>query len=184
MDIAAQETVAPFYQRAQLLGPDNAMVRVTAHVDDGASRNCISLARWERYGHCLRSPLVPSTTRLGVANGRKIWPHGRWWGEVAVGGVRVAAWFEVFDCGGAFDVILGKPWLHSVRAIHNYETDELQIRMDTRDALLHNEEIPGQDSPESMKAPAIQNEQEAPSGEMLQSDAPAAMEAAVEAREV
>ncbi|KAJ6538744.1 hypothetical protein B0H10DRAFT_1624766, partial [Mycena sp. CBHHK59/15] len=117
----------PFYQRAQLYGPDDSVVRVTAHVDNGAMRNCISLARWKGYGHCL-SPLVPSVTRLSVASGRKIWPYGRWWGEVAVGGVRASAWFEVFECGGAFDIILGKPWLHSVRAVHNYETDEIQIR--------------------------------------------------------
>ncbi|KAJ7106324.1 hypothetical protein C8R44DRAFT_587287, partial [Mycena epipterygia] len=113
-------------------------VRVTVHVDNGAGRNCISLARWKRYGHCLGSPLVPSPTRLGVANGRKIWPYGRWWGDVSVGGVRVTAWFEVFDSGGAFDVILGKPWLHSVRAIHTYETDELRICTDDREAVLYN----------------------------------------------
>ncbi|KAJ7866944.1 hypothetical protein B0H14DRAFT_2291338, partial [Mycena olivaceomarginata] len=79
-----------------------------------------------------------STTRLAVANGKRIWPEGQWCGEVAVGGVRVQASFEVFDCGGAFDVILGKPWLHSVRAIHTYDTDEIRIRTETHDAVLHN----------------------------------------------
>ncbi|KAJ6535377.1 hypothetical protein DFH09DRAFT_1324998 [Mycena vulgaris] len=102
-------------------------------------RNCISLARWKGYGHCL-SPLIPSTTRLGVASGGKIWPYGRWWGEVAVGGVQAGAWFEVFECGGAFDIILGKPWLHSMRAIHNYETDEIHIRTAVQEAMLQNEE--------------------------------------------
>ncbi|KAJ6573709.1 hypothetical protein B0H10DRAFT_1891427, partial [Mycena sp. CBHHK59/15] len=121
------DRVPPFYQRAQLLGPANAVVRVTAHVDDGSSRNLISLARWKRYGHCLGN-LLPATRRLSVADGKTIWPNGRCRGEVAVGGVRVLAWFDVFDCRGAFDVILGKPWLHSVRAIHNYENDEIQIR--------------------------------------------------------
>ncbi|KAJ7467298.1 hypothetical protein B0H11DRAFT_1732842, partial [Mycena galericulata] len=138
LDVADQETVAPFYQRAQLLGADGASVRVTAHVDDGSMRNCISLARWKRYGHYLGTLLVPSMTRLGVANGGKIWPYGRWWGDVGVGRVRAAAWFEVFECGGAFDIILGKPWLHSVRAIHNYETDELRIRSATDDVVLQN----------------------------------------------
>ncbi|KAJ6622146.1 hypothetical protein B0H10DRAFT_1650573, partial [Mycena sp. CBHHK59/15] len=127
----------PFYQRAQLLGPNNAVVRVTAQIDNGTMRNCILLARWKKYGHCL-SPLVPSRTRLGVASGGKIWPHGRWWGEVGVGGVQAAAWFEVFECGGAFDVILGKPWLHSVRASHDYETDEIRIRMEEEEAVLQN----------------------------------------------
>ncbi|KAJ7750673.1 hypothetical protein DFH07DRAFT_746042, partial [Mycena maculata] len=137
LDAADQEAVPPFWQRAQLLGPDGAIVRVTAQVDDGASRNCISLKRWKGYGHCL-SALVPSKTRLGVASGGKIWPYGRRWGEVGVGGVRAAGWFEVFECGGAFDVLLGKPWLHSVRAVHDYETDEIRIRSGTETAVLQN----------------------------------------------
>ncbi|KAJ6580670.1 hypothetical protein B0H19DRAFT_982226, partial [Mycena capillaripes] len=115
------------------------MVRVSAHVDDGSSRNCMSLARWKRYGHCLGSPLRPPTRKLSVADGKTIWPFGRWQGEVAVGGVRVQAWFEVFECGGAFDIILGKPWLHSVRAIHDYDSDEIQIRAEGGEALLRNE---------------------------------------------
>ncbi|KAJ6604954.1 hypothetical protein B0H10DRAFT_1740484, partial [Mycena sp. CBHHK59/15] len=89
----------PFYQRAQLFGADDAMVRVTAHVDDGSSQNCMSLARWKQYGHCLRSPLQLATCRLSVADGKTIWPYGRWWGEVAIGGVRVPAWFEVLSAG-------------------------------------------------------------------------------------
>ncbi|KAJ6610779.1 hypothetical protein B0H10DRAFT_1676987, partial [Mycena sp. CBHHK59/15] len=127
----------PFYQRAQLLGPNNTVVRVTAQVDNGATRNCISLAWWKAYGHCL-SWLVPSRMRLGVTSGGKIWPYGRWWGSVGVGRVRAAAWFEVFECGGAFDIILGKPWLHSVRVIHNYEMDEILIRSETQETVLQN----------------------------------------------
>ncbi|KAJ7749100.1 hypothetical protein B0H16DRAFT_1277631, partial [Mycena metata] len=75
---------------------------------------------------------------LRVANGKRIRPHGRWRGDVSVGGVRMEASFEVFDCEGAFDVILGKPWLHSVRAIHSYDTDEIQIRLATQKAVLQN----------------------------------------------
>ncbi|KAJ7719060.1 hypothetical protein B0H16DRAFT_1248076, partial [Mycena metata] len=128
----------PFFQRAQLFGPDNTLVRVTAHVDDGSSRNCMSLERWRRYGHCLDGPLLPSPLQLRVASGKHIHPYGRWRGDVGVGSIRVEASFEVFDCEGAFDVILGKPWLHSVRAIHSYDTDEIQIRTATQKAVLQN----------------------------------------------
>ncbi|KAJ7608482.1 hypothetical protein DFH06DRAFT_1017656, partial [Mycena polygramma] len=115
------------------------MVRVTALVDDGSSSNCMSLARWKRYGHCLQSPLWPATRKLSVADGQEIWPYGRWHGEVDVGGVRVPAWFEVFECGGSFDIILGKPWLHSVQAIHDYKSDEIQISTDNgKETVLHN----------------------------------------------
>ncbi|KAF8184288.1 hypothetical protein K438DRAFT_1435233, partial [Mycena galopus ATCC 62051] len=64
--------------------------------------------------------------------------YGRWWGEVAVGGVSACAWFEIFECGGAFDVLLGKPWLHTVRASHNYVTDELRICSQGRETVLCN----------------------------------------------
>ncbi|KAJ7845863.1 hypothetical protein B0H14DRAFT_2227378, partial [Mycena olivaceomarginata] len=85
-------------------------VRLTAQVDNGALRNCMSLAQWKQYGHLL-GRVRPSKTRLSVANGRKFWPYGRWWGEVSVGGVSAFAWFEIFECDGAFDILLGKPWL-------------------------------------------------------------------------
>ncbi|KAJ6460267.1 hypothetical protein C8R45DRAFT_842852, partial [Mycena sanguinolenta] len=132
-----QESVAPFYQRAQLIGHGGALVRLTAQVDNGAMRNCISLMQWKKYGHCL-GQAAPSKTRLGVASGGKIWPYGRWWGEVSVGGVSAAAWFEIFECNGAFDALLGKPWLHSVRASHNYETDEIHICARGHETVLRN----------------------------------------------
>ncbi|KAJ7898218.1 hypothetical protein B0H14DRAFT_2232838, partial [Mycena olivaceomarginata] len=114
-----------------------AIVRLTAQIDDGVMRNCITLARWRQYGHCL-SKLVLSKMHLSVASGMKIWPVGHWWGEVTVGGITVMAWFEVFDCGGAFNILLGKPRLHSVRATHNYELDEISIHAHGGSAVLQN----------------------------------------------
>ncbi|KAJ7790601.1 hypothetical protein B0H14DRAFT_3501451 [Mycena olivaceomarginata] len=76
--------------------PANAKVRLTAQVDNGALRNCMSLARWKH-----QRPQVLA---------------GRWWGEVSVGSVSAFASFEIFEWDGAFDILLGKPWLHSVRA--------------------------------------------------------------------
>jgi hypothetical protein len=131
--------MAPFLQRIQLLGPGEAIVRATGQVDDGAMKNCISKKRWEGYGHCL-SPLGPSKTRIRVASRKRIVPMGRWWGDVQVGRVRVSAWFEVFDCGDAFDVILGKPWLHAVRASHDYDEDRIHIRTEDSEAVICNDE--------------------------------------------
>lgn len=117
---------APFLQRVQLLSPEGYPVRATGQVDDGAMRNCISKRRWEQYSHCL-SPLSPSSIRISVANNQKIKPIGRWFGKVRVGNVSATSWFEVFESNGAFDVILGKPWLEQVDAVHRYRTDTLEI---------------------------------------------------------
>ncbi|CAK5270808.1 unnamed protein product [Mycena citricolor] len=130
--------VEPFYQRIRLANDNGSTVRLTAQIDNGAMRNCISAERWTQYGQCL-GRLAQSKTVLKVASGERITPKGRWWGQVSVGGVTTGAWFEVFQGGGAFDVILGKPWLHSVRAIHNYGNDEIRITAAGRETTLQNE---------------------------------------------
>ncbi|KAF9462483.1 hypothetical protein BDZ94DRAFT_1165954 [Collybia nuda] len=103
----------------QLIGVDGSTVRATGQVDDGAMRNCISKQRWDAYGHCL-SALKQSKTVIGVANNAKIKSMGTWTGPVKVSNTETVSNFEVFDCQGAFDIILGKPWLWDVRAIHDY----------------------------------------------------------------
>jgi hypothetical protein len=45
---------------------------------------------------------------------------GMWTGPVKVSNTEAISDFEVFDCQGAFDVILGKPWLWDICAIHDY----------------------------------------------------------------
>ena len=131
------ERSLPFLQRVHLMGPGDYSVRATGQVDDGAMKNCISKERWDRYGHCL-SALHPSTTHIKVANGSKLKPLGRWFGTIRVGGVSAASWFEVFDSHGAFDVILGKPWLEQVKATHDYGTDQLSITNNGNTDILSN----------------------------------------------
>ena len=101
-------------------------------------RNCISKERWDRYGHCL-SALHPSSTHIKVANGTKLKPLGKWFGTIRVGGVSAASWFKVFDSHGAFDVILGKPWLTQVKATHDYDTDQLSTTNNGATDTLSNE---------------------------------------------
>jgi len=89
-------------------------------------RNCISKRRWDAYGHCL-STLSPTATRISVANNTEIVPIGWWFGKITVCGIGAYSWFEVFESHGAFNVILGKPWLHQLKAIHDYGNDQLRI---------------------------------------------------------
>ena len=82
--------------------------------------------------------MEPSSTWIKVANDARIKSMGRWIGKVTVGGIEAESAFEIFDCKGAFDVILGKPWLRKVRAIHDYFTDTITIGTDTqREALIN-----------------------------------------------
>jgi hypothetical protein len=129
----------PFRQRIQLCGPSRCPVRATAQVDDGAMRNCIGLHIWNSYGHCLGT-LTPTTLRVSVANNQSIVCAGLWSGEVNIGGTKSYTHFVVFDCGKAFDVILGKPWLREVDAIHHYKTDTITIGPDSSSTTINNVE--------------------------------------------
>jgi hypothetical protein len=127
----------PFLQRIQLKGRKGTIVRATGQIDDGAMKNCISLERWERYGHCLDT-LTKSQTIISVANSTEIESKGRWTGIVQVGETGALSRFEIFDCKGAFDVILGKPWLRAVRAQHNYITDKITIGREGEQEVITN----------------------------------------------
>ena len=132
-----EEKPKPFLQRIQLKGKKGTIVRATGQIDDGAMKNCISLERWSRYGHCLDT-LTESRTIISVANATEIESIGTWTGIVQVGGTGALSRFEIFDCNGAFDVILGKPWLKAVRALHNYSTDEITIGKDGEQETITN----------------------------------------------
>ncbi|PPQ91968.1 hypothetical protein CVT25_004441 [Psilocybe cyanescens] len=128
----------PFMQRIQLIGGTGTVVRATGQVDNGAMWNCISKDRWIKYSHCL-DPLEKSHTIISVANSNRIHSMGRWFGKVQVGSTSALSGFEVFDCQGAFDVILGKPWLRAVRAKHDYETDSITIGSKGNQEILTND---------------------------------------------
>ena len=46
---------------------------------------------------------------------------------VRVRSIGAPSWFKVFECGNAFNIILGKPWPKAVKAMHNYSTDKITI---------------------------------------------------------
>jgi hypothetical protein len=75
-----------------------------------------------------------------------------WSGNISLGGLTFYTYFLIFDCQGAFDVILGKPWLHEACAIHHYATDTIIISTDTETAVIGNvedtNELPNTPTPE------------------------------------
>ena len=130
----------PFRQRIQLCGPSQYPVRVTVQVDNGAMRNCIGLHIWNTYGHCLGT-LTPTMLKVSVANNNTILCAGLWSGEVNIGGTTSHTHFTVFNCGSAFDVILGKPWLHEGNAMHDGKMDTIVISTDATQTTITNAEL-------------------------------------------
>lgn len=82
--------------------------------------------------------MAPSRTWIKVVNDARIKSLGRWTGKVKVGGIEAESTFKVFDCQGAFDIILGKPWLRKVCAVHDYSTDTIIIGTDSHQEALTN----------------------------------------------
>ena len=131
------------------------MSMLTIHfLPDGVMCNCIGLHVWNSYGHCLGT-LTPTTLRDSVANNNTIPCKGLWSGEVSIGGTKSHTHFAVFDCKGAFDVILGKPWLKEINIAHYYKTDTITINTGTNQTTIDNKEQNTNDPPNLASTSAI-----------------------------
>lgn len=103
------------------------MVRVWATFDKGALKEAMATEAFERVKHRLGT-VQPSSLLLRKANGTIVKLLGRWEGGIEVEGVRVQGSFEVFDSCGAWEFLLGKRLKNALKAVHDYNTDEVTIR--------------------------------------------------------
>ena len=122
-----------------LLGPRGERIQVQAVIDRGAMKNTMCATKWQTQRHRL-SRLHLSKVTLCVADNRRITSKGTWTGTIDMAGTETTQSCEVFDSNGAFQVILGKPWLCSVQAIHKYDTDEITIQVQGQTMTITNEE--------------------------------------------
>ena len=51
---------------------------------------------------------------------------------IRVGGVKFETSFLILDVGEAYDMLLGRPWLRTANAVHDWGTDELTMQMGSR----------------------------------------------------
>ncbi|KAF8521493.1 hypothetical protein JB92DRAFT_2707534, partial [Gautieria morchelliformis] len=112
-------------------------IRAQAVVDGGAMQNTMCASKWGQWQRRM-APKRTSEVTLRVADNHKIRSEGCWVGEVTVANVMKTQSFEIFESNGAFEVILGKPWLQAVKARHDYEADELTIEGGDKTATIGN----------------------------------------------
>src|SRR6266481_2015634 len=110
-----------------------------AVIDGSAMKNTMCTSKWHAQKHRL-TPLSPSKVTLSVADNRHIPSEGRWTGIVDVAGTEATQSFEVFNSHGAFQIILGKPWLNYVQAVHRYDTDQITFRAQGLETTISNDE--------------------------------------------
>ncbi|QRV79934.1 Retrovirus-related Pol polyprotein from transposon [Ceratobasidium sp. AG-Ba] len=101
-------------------------VEARGTVDAGSQANVMDAALWAANQVRL-GPLLPTRTLLRVADGKASKCLGKWRGVIEMDRVGVRTEFKVFDSGGAFEVLLGKPWLTLVKAEQRFEDDSLKL---------------------------------------------------------
>ena len=70
----------------------------------------------------------PSRKLLCVANGTLIPSQARWEGTIQLEDVAIKGSFKVFDSGGSWAFLLGKPLLQWFRAKQCFDTDTVEIK--------------------------------------------------------
>ena len=120
----------PFVHEVQLLGPKGEIVRIRAVFDDGAMICGMSTQVYEKVKHRLQG-WQPSKRVLRMANGALVKSQATWTGALRLGGIQVQGTVEVFDSGGGWSLLFGKPMLRAFKAIHDYEQDTIQVHCET-----------------------------------------------------
>jgi hypothetical protein len=128
----------PFIHRIELEGPQGEIVRIRALFDDGAMVSAMCTSIFEKVKHRLHN-WSTSDRRLRMANGSVVKAVAKWTGTIRIEGVKVRSTFEVFNSGGSWGFLFGKPTLKTFNATHEYTTDTISISDDTQTIRLSNQ---------------------------------------------
>ena len=74
-----------------------------------------------------------------MANGTIVRSMGRWEGKIEVENVTIQGSFKVFDSLGTWDFLLGKRMKNALKAVHNYEADEVTVKSEGNQTILKNQ---------------------------------------------
>jgi hypothetical protein len=117
----------PFQHTLRLLGPQGEIVRVSALFDGCAMVSAICATVFEKVKHRL-GQWSKSTKRLRMGNGMIVPSLAVWHGKMQLGNTTVEGEVEVFDSGGSWAFLLGKPMLRQFQATQAYGPDTVSIR--------------------------------------------------------
>ncbi|KAF8576984.1 hypothetical protein K439DRAFT_1303669, partial [Ramaria rubella] len=78
--------------------------------DGGAMMNAIDALVWQTVAHRFGA-LSPSRTRAKMANRAIVPSQGCWVGCITLDNTTAVGSFEILESSGAFELLLGKPWL-------------------------------------------------------------------------
>ena len=120
-------STVPFIFDIQLVDASGARVSVRANVDDGAMTAAIDISVYNALKEKLQG-WKPTARRFQMADGRVVPGIAKWEGYLEIkDGIRKKVEAEVFDSGGSWNFLFGKPLLELVKAVHNYKVDEIEM---------------------------------------------------------
>src|SRR5882762_1291815 len=122
----SETTVHPFVHSVELRGKKGIPLKIKGLFDDGAMVNSICKSAFALLANKLGKP-YPSQRTLRMADGTLVPSHGCWSGDVTLGGKSARGTFEIFQSGGGWSLLFGKPLLKEFKAVHNYDDDTLMI---------------------------------------------------------
>ncbi|KAJ7062435.1 hypothetical protein B0H15DRAFT_759447, partial [Mycena belliarum] len=118
----------PFQHWMSFGGPKGERVRAMGLWDGGCQIGGMDktfyLAKAARLG-----VLAAATKRLKMADGRVVVPYGVWEGDAEVDGVRIRGTFQVFESGGGWTVLVGKPLQAEMGAVHDMKADVVTLSL-------------------------------------------------------
>ena len=103
-------TEIPFAHQIKIHGPQGEIVRVLALFDGAAMVAAMCTTLFNSVKHRLGN-WQPSRKLLRMANGTIIPSQARWEGTIQLSNIVIEGSFEVFDSGGSWAFLLGKPLL-------------------------------------------------------------------------
>ncbi|KAG2752854.1 hypothetical protein P692DRAFT_20723185, partial [Suillus brevipes Sb2] len=128
----------PFIHQITLEGPRGEAVRIRALFDDGAMVAAMCTSIFDKIKHRLDN-WGPSERKLRMANGNIVNADAKWSGTIEINGIRAKGDFEVFNSGGGWAFLFGKPLLQSFKAEHDYKSDSIKIANDSQSTTICNQ---------------------------------------------
>ncbi|KAF8230723.1 hypothetical protein L208DRAFT_1280521, partial [Tricholoma matsutake] len=121
-----RKDVQPFMHNVKLWGPKGEIVQVWGMFDEGAMVAAMCSRVFSKGKHWL-GECKGSTRRLHMADGTVMRAEAVWTGTIQVDNVCVEGSFEVFDSGGSWSFLFGKPLMKAFNAVHYYLKDEVTV---------------------------------------------------------
>ena len=103
-------------------------IHVNCTVDDGSGLCIIDSYFWAQW-QPLIGQSIPSTMTAKVGSSQILPSQGTILLHVNMEGITTTILFKTMDSKGAFEVLLGKPWLALTQATRDYTDDLLQFRI-------------------------------------------------------